>query len=366
MMLKRSHIDGTVALAPGARARKPTGVAIIGCGYWGINHVRAFDSMPDANVVAVCDRRESELVKVARAFPGVGLTTDVDDVLGHPDVDAVVIATTAHTHHPLARRALLAGHHVLVEKPLTTDATSSSDLIAVAQERDLVLLVGHTFLYNSAVRKVKEFVRSEDVYCLYARRTNLGPIRSDVNAVWDLAPHDISIFNFLLDGEPEWVSAVGSRVLGNEREDVAFISLGYPGGVVGHIHVSWADPHKVREVVVVSAERRVVFNDVDPVEQVRVYNKSVKSVPMDDFQGFGEHRLLLRDGDITSPVVAPLEPLRHECGHFLHCIRRGEAPFTSGHQGLAVVRVLTAIDRSMANGGTPVPVVEPAAVSVAS
>lgn len=346
--------------------REPTGIGIIGCGYWGINHVRAFDTMPDARVVSVCDQRETELVKVARAFPHVALTTDVDELLANPDVEAVVIATTAHTHYDLARRALLSGRHVLVEKPLTTDVGTSIELIALAAERDLVLLVGHTFLYNSAVRKVKEFVNSEDVYCLYARRTNLGPIRSDVNAVWDLAPHDISIFNYLLDSEPTWVSAVGSRVLGNDREDVAFISLGYPGGVVGNIHVSWADPHKVREVVVVTAERRVVFNDVDSVEQVRVYNKSVKSVPMDDFQGYGsEHRLLLRDGDITSPVVESFEPLRRECGHFVHCVRRGETPFTSGLQGLAVVRVLTAIDRSMASGGMPVAVFERESVAAA-
>jgi predicted dehydrogenase len=348
--------------APFAVPRPPTGIAVIGCGYWGMNHVRVLDQLPDASVIVVCDSRTSELEKVGRAYPDVALTTDLDVALATPGVEAVVIATNAHTHHDIARRALLAGHHVLVEKPLTTDSESSSDLIALAEEHERVLLVGHTFLYNTAIRKVKDYVDREKVYCLYARRTNLGPIRTDVNAVWDLAPHDISIFNYLLDSEPEWVSAVGARVLANDREDVAFISLGYSRDVVGHIHVSWADPHKVREVVVVSAERRVVFNDLDPVERVRVYEKGVTTEPIEGVGGYGDPRLLLRDGEILSPAIRFYEPLRHECGHFLHCVRRGEAPFTPGRQGLAVVQVLTAIDRSIASGGAPVAVSQREAV----
>lgn len=332
----------------------PTGIAVIGCGYWGMNHVRMFDELPDASVLTVCDRRPSVLEKVARAFPHVAVTPDLDNALATPGVEAVIIATEAHSHHNVTRQALLAGHHVLVEKPLTTDTTSASDLIALANEHGRVLVVGHTFLYNSAIRKVKEYVDREQVYCLYARRTNLGPIREDVSAVWDLAPHDISIFNYLLDSNPEWVSAIGARVLGSDREDLAFISLGYPGDIVGQIHVSWADPHKVRELVVVSAERRIVFNDMDPVERVRVYEKGVKSVPVDGVTGLGQHRLLLRDGEIMSPAIPGREPLRHECGHFLHCVRRGEEPVTPGNQGLAVVRVLAAIDRSIAAGGAPV------------
>lgn len=331
----------------------PTGIAVIGCGYWGVNHLRVFDSLPDASVVVACDARTSVLERISRTFPHLRLTTSAEDAINDPQVSAVVLATSAGTHHELGRRALLAGRHVLVEKPLTTDPGSAGDLVALAAERELVLVVGHTFLYNAAVRKVKEYVDRDQVYCLYARRTNLGPIRSDVNAVWDLAPHDVSIFNYLLDSEPDWVSAVGARVLATDREDVAFISLGYPGGVIGQIHVSWADPHKVREVVVVSAERRVVFNDMDAVEPVRVYHKGVKTAPAGGALQPGELPLVLRDGEITSPALRLSEPLRYECGHFLHCLRRGEAPFTGGRQGLAVVKVLAAIDRSMALGGTP-------------
>ena len=333
-------------------ASPPTGVAVIGCGYWGLNHVRVFEQLVDSNVVVACDRDAAQVARVTQAFPHLRVSTDVDEALATPGVEAAVIATNAATHADLATRALDAGLHVLVEKPLTADSVAAVDLIDLAEKRGRVLLVGHTFLYNAGVRKVKEYVDRDAVYYMYARRTNLGPIRRDVNAVWDLAPHDVSIFNYLLDDTPEWVSAVGVGVLDKAREDVAFISIGYGSGVVGHIHVSWADPHKVREVIVVSSERRIVFNDVDPIERVRVYDKGVKFVPIEAEVGaFGEHRLLLRDGDITSPAIRASEPLRNMCGHFLHCVRRGESPVTSGSDGLAVICVLEAIERSMAAGG---------------
>lgn len=331
----------------------PTGVAVIGCGYWGVNYVRIFEEFPDSEIRVVCDKRPEELAKIGRRFPHLTLTTDVDQALATPGVDAAVIATTAHSHHDLARRALLAGCHVLVEKPLTTRSETASDLQALSAELGLVLVVGHTFLYNPAVRKVKEYLDRDDVYYLYSRRTNLGPIRTDVNAVWDLAVHDVSIFNYLLGAEPLWVSAVGARVLSNDQEDVAFISLGYPDEVVGHIHVSWTDPHKVREIVVVSPERRIVFNDVEAVERVRIYEKGVRRVD-DPGPSFGNPNLLMRDGDIISLALPASEPLRNECGHFLHCVRRQEEVYTPCSQGLSVVRVLEAVDRSIATGGTPV------------
>jgi predicted dehydrogenase len=346
-------------------AMPPTGVAVIGCGYWGRNYLRLLEELPDAHLAAICDQDEAELRDLSRRFPHALATTDIEEALSAPGVEAAIIATPATTHGGVALRALEHGRHVLVEKPLATDATTASEVVAAAASGGQVLLVGHTFLYNTAVRKVKEYVDHDNVYYMYAQRTNLGPIRGDVNAIWDLAPHDVSIFNYLMDAEPEWVSAVGARVLRNHREDVGFITLGYPDGVIGHIHVSWADPNKVREVVVVLSERRVVFNDVDPLERVRVFHKGVESVPVDPREGYGEAQLRLRDGDIVSPAVDAIEPLRFECGHFLHCIRRGEKPFTSGAQGVATVRVMEAIDLSIMASGARVQVARDDSVLVA-
>ena len=338
-----------------------TGVAIIGCGYWGGNYVRIFNDLADATVRVVCDADPARLEEVRRNFPGVATTASVDDALAMPGVDAVVVVTTATSHYDVTMRALRAGKHVLVEKPLTTDSMTAQRLVDASEDADLLLLVGHTFLYNPGIRLVKDYVDRSSVYYLYAQRTSLGPIRHDVNAVWDLAPHDVSIFNHLLGTEPEWASATGGCILGSEREDVAFITLGYPGGVLGNIHVSWADPNKVRQVVVVTGERRIVFDDLDPLERVRIFDKGIGLAPTqpDDTGGFGEHQLLLRDGDIISPLVRPSEPLKNQCGHFLHCIRRGDIPMTSGSHGLAVVRTMEAITASLTNGGRPVEVASP-------
>jgi predicted dehydrogenase len=336
--------------------RHGTGVAIIGCGYWGMNHLRVFSELPDAEVIGVCDERATRLDEIERRFPHVQTTTSVDEILAMDDVEAVVVATGADTHYGLTRKSIEAGKHVLVEKPLATSSADADELVALAETSEPLLVVGHTFLYNAALRKVKEYISKEslgELYYLYARRTNLGPIRADVNAGWDLASHDISIFNYLLDDTPSWVSAVGARVLGNCRDDVAFISVGYECGVVGHAHVSWAEPNKVREVVIVGSKKRVVFNDVDPLERVRVFFKGVTPVSDEEPSSFGEH-VLLRDGDIVSPALPATEPLKHECGHFLHCIRRGERPFTGARQGRDVVVVLEAIDQSIAANGSPV------------
>jgi len=327
---------------------KPLGVAIIGCGYWGMNYVRIFNELTDARVLAVCDQSAERLNEVARRFPGLYLTTQIDDAVSQPDVEAVVVCTEASTHFNVTRRLLMAGKHVLVEKPLTTIAADSEKLIDLAESNSAILMVGHTFLFNAGVRKVKEYVQEDSgrVYYLYARRTNLGPIRRDVNALWDLAPHDIAIFNYLLDGTPQWVSAVGGKVLGNCRDDVGFISLGYPDNVLAHVHVSWADPDKAREVVVVKSDKRIVFNDLNGIEQVRVFEKGVSPVEHEPLN-YGEFRFEIRDGDIISPRIEPVEPLKHQCRHFLECVRTGKRPISSGVEGRDVVRVLEAVNRSI-------------------
>jgi predicted dehydrogenase len=338
-------------------AHPPTGVAILGCGYWGMNYVRVISELPDSWVAVVCDPRTNRLDEVCRRFPGLAVTTDVAEALEVTGVEAVVVCTEAQTHRHVAGLALDAGKHVLVEKPLTTNTRDAVELIGLADAKQRVLLVGHTFIYNAGIRKLKEYIDGGalgDIYYVYSRRTSLGPIRHDVNAVWDLAPHDVAIFNYLLDGPPTWVSAVGVKALRNSREDVGFVSLGFADGVVGHVHVSWADANKVREVVVVGSDRRVVFNDLDPLERVRVFDKGVKPVRADEPTSFGEYQFLLRDGDISSPAMGAVEPLKHVCGHFLHCVRRGEKPATDGWQGADVVRVMEAIDCSVAQRGAPV------------
>lgn len=336
---------------------KPMGVAVIGCGYWGMNYVRIFNELTESRVVAVCEQSPDRLKEVARRFPNVYLTTQVDDVISQPDVQGVVVCTEATSHFNVTRRSLLAGKHVLVEKPLTTTSTHAEKLIELAESHSATLMVGHTFIFNAGVRKVKEYVQQETgrVYYLYARRTNLGPIRRDVNALWDLAPHDIAIFNYLLDSTPEWVSAIGGKVLGNCRDDVGFVSLGYPDNVLGHVHVSWADPDKAREVVVVKSDRRIVFNDLNGPEQVRVFEKGVSPVEEEPLN-YGEFRFQIRDGDIISPRIEPVEPLKNQCRHFLECIRTGKRPMSNGIHGRDVVRVLEAINRSIERKGMQVPV----------
>jgi predicted dehydrogenase len=333
------------------------GVAILGCGYWGVNYVRVFNELTESQVVVVCDQRVERLQQVVRSFPGVQVTTQLDAALRMDGVDAVVVCTSATTHYALTRYCLEAGKHVLVEKPLTTVSKDAGALIELSEARSRLLMVGHTFVYNGGIRKVKEYIQQglDAIYYLYSCRTNLGPIRQDVNALWDLAPHDVAIFNFLLENEPEWVSAVGAKVLRNCREDVGFISLGYPDGVVGHIHVSWADPHKAREVVVVGSDRRIVFNDMNGVEQVRVFEKGVRAVDSDPLN-YGEHSFHIRDGDILSPRIEVGEPLKNQCRHFLECITLNLHPVTGGREGQEVVRVLEAVDRSLARNGAPVEV----------
>ena len=339
---------------------EPISVAVIGAGHWGGNYLRVLGQLPGARPAVVCDTDLERRAVVAQRFPGVPFAADLEQVLSNNDVQAVVVATPATTHAEVAGACLEAGKHVLVEKPLTTSTADAEELIRIAEERGLVLMVGHTFLFNPAVLRVNELLMRPAVgtiYYLYSRRTNLGPIRHDVDALWDLATHDVSIFNFMIGAVPEWVSAVGVHVLGRENADVGFAALGYPRGVVGHIHVSWADPNKVRELVVVASNQRIVLNDMDTQESVRVFERGVSfSRTAPHGRGFGDYQLNFRDGDIISPRVEPSEPLLNQMLHFVDCVRRGLTPATDGPAGRDVVRVMEAIDRSLLANGAPIPV----------
>ncbi len=334
------------------------GVAVVGCGYWGMNYVRVFDELPDARLLSVCDQRPERLNGVGRRLRDVHLTTSFEDAIHQEGVDVAIICTEASTHYPLVRACLSAGKHVLVEKPITTSVYQAEELASMAEASPLVLMVGHTFIYNAGIRKLKELIQqtAHRIYYLHACRTNLGPIRGDVNALWDLATHDIAIFNHLLEDVPQWVSAIGIKVLQNCREDVGFLSLGYRDGIVGHIHVSWADPNKVREVAVICSDKRIVFNDLNGVEQVRVFEKGVRAVSEEPLS-FGEYNLQIRDGDIVSPKIEVREPLKEQCRHFLECVRNGSRPLTSAREGCDVLRVLEAAERSMKAKGAEIEVV---------
>jgi predicted dehydrogenase len=336
---------------------EPTRVAVVGVGYWGKNYIRVLGELGDASLTMICDERAAALSVIGSQAPDAVLTPDFEDVLQSDEVDAIVLCTQASTHFDLARRALAAGKDVLVEKPLTTRSNDALSLVEYAREGDRILLVGHTFIYNPGIQAIRSYIDSYalgQIYYLYARRTNLGPVRSDVGVTWDLASHDVAIFNYLLDETPIWVSANGISVLGGTQSDAAFISIGYSSGIAGHIHVSWAEPNKVREVVVVGSDRRLAFDDLNTSERVRIFDKGVKVAPTDRIAGFGEIQLAIQDGAITSPLLPSREPLKSLAGHFLHCIRRGERPITPGPDGVAVVRTMEAIDRSISLGGTRV------------
>jgi predicted dehydrogenase len=335
------------------------GIAVVGIGYWGMNYIRVFSELPDARVVVVCDRREERLLEASQRFPEVAISSSIDEILRLREVDAVVICTEATSHARIVAECLTAGRHVLVEKPMTTSVPDAERLVELAQAHRTTLMVGHTFLYNAGIRKVKTYLSDGTVgkvYYMYSRRTNLGPIRHDVNALWDLATHDVSIFNYLMDGTPRWVSAVGIKPLNDGNEAVGFLSLSYDGDVLGQAHVSWADPHKVREVVVVGSDRRVVFNDLDAEGPVRVYERGVKILEPDS-SGYGEHQLLMRDGDIVIPRLEVSEPLKNQCRHFMEAVRNGGRPLTDGRNGLDVVRVMVAVGSSIQNRGAPIEVV---------
>lgn len=333
------------------------GVAIIGCGYWGVNYIRLVNELPETVVRMVCDKSEDRLGEVSKRFSDkrIHFTTDLDDVLNSGDITAVIVCTHASSHFDIADQLLRAGKHVLIEKPMTTSTVEAERLAIRADEYRRKLMVGHVFLFNPGIEKIKSYItqrRMERIYYLYARRTNLGPIRRDVNAIWDLATHDVSIFNYLLDSTPLQVSAVGGKVLGNKQEDVGFMTLSYPDGVIGHIHVSWADPNKERELVVVGSNMRISFDDLNAQERVRVFEKgvSVESEP----NSFGEHQLMMRDGDIISPHVAVNEPLKSQVKHFIDSIAYDTIPISDGWFGLDVVQVMETIGQSVQQQGRPI------------
>jgi predicted dehydrogenase len=329
-------------------------VGVIGCGHWGPNHVRVFSQLRDSRVAACADLDPKRLESIRENYPDVKLFKDYRELLSVPSLDAVVVAAPTGAHHAVVKAALEANKHVLCEKPLCTRSQEADELVALAGARQRVLMTGHVFLFNAGVVKLKELVaRGEPgrLYYLRALRTNLGPVRRDVNSVFDLATHDIAIFNFVLGSQPESVSAVGGRFLQQDIEDVAFISLRYPNNILGHIQVSWLDPKKLREIVVVGDRKMVIWDELAPAGPITIYDKGVDRPQ--DYADFGQFQLLMREGDITIPKVRAEEPLKVQNRFFLKCLAEGRLPMNDGPFAVEVVKVLEAVEQSLKDGGAP-------------
>jgi predicted dehydrogenase len=332
-------------------------IGVIGCGHWGPNHVRVFSQIKDSRVVACADLDPKRLEAVREQHPQVKGFQDYREMLKLAELDAVVVAAPTGLHYPVVKAALEANKHVLCEKPLCTVSQQAAELVALAETRQRVLMTGHVFLFNSGIIKLKELVSSGDpgkIYYLRALRTNLGPVRRDVNSVFDLATHDIAIFNWILNARPESVSAVGGRFLQESIEDVAFISLRYPNNVLGHIQVSWLDPKKLREIVVVGDKKMAIWDELASAGPITIYDKTV--VRQENYEDFGQFQLLLREGDITIPKVRLEEPLKVQNRFFLRCVAEGRLPMNDGPFAVDVVKVLEAIEKSLKSGGAPSPV----------
>jgi predicted dehydrogenase len=335
---------------PGARVK----VGVIGCGYWGPQLVRNFATLPQATLLGVADRSPERLDYVRTQYPSVRRFKDHRDLL-ESDVDAVVVATPIHTHFQIAKEALEAGKHVLVEKPMTDSVADALELNRIAEESQRTLMVGHTFIYNPAVEELAKIVQCDlgRVFYVDAARLNLGLFQARNNVIWDLGPHDVSIVTYVLGRKPIAVSAWGSTCVQPGIHDVAYVDVEFEGGVRAQVHLSWLDPAKVRRITVVGDRRMVVYNDVSLQEKIKIYNKGVETPVTDDF---GEFQLSYRHGEVVIPYIEWREPLALECEHFVDSIRTGTRPRTDGFQGLSVVAVLEAATYSLLHQGERQPI----------
>jgi predicted dehydrogenase len=335
-------------------------VGVVGYGYWGPNLVRNFSETPGARVGAVCDTRPQVLEQVRQRFPLVKTTTDYAEMLADPQLDAIVIATPVSTHHALAMDALRAGKHVLVSKPLARSSTEAREIVEEAERRGLVLLVDHTFAYMGAVSKVRELVEAGelgDLYYFDSVRVNLGLYQHDVNVMWDLAVHDLSIAQAWIPQRPHAVSCVSVGHVEGHPEDIAYLTLFYENNLVAHVHVNWLSPVKVRRTLLGGSRKMVLFDDLDPVEKIKVYDRGVTH--REDLVGSGLVPLAYRrQGDVWSPQVDLTEALRVEAEHFVRCVTEGETPRTGGRTALELVEILEAAELSAREQGRVVRLAE--------
>ncbi|MEP0827845.1 MAG: Gfo/Idh/MocA family oxidoreductase [bacterium] len=328
-------------------------IGIIGAGYWGPNLIRNFSLLDDARVVAVADLREERLKLMSRLYPGLKLVTkNSDEILHSRDIDAVVIATPVSSHFPLGMEALSHGKHLLMEKPMTATSEQAEVLIETAHRHGLILMVDHTFVYTGAVSKIKEIITSGelgDIYYFDSVRVNLGLFQHDINVIWDLAPHDVSIMDYLIDQPVRTVSATGMAHFDNQIENIAYISVGFDANLLGHIHVNWLAPVKVRKTLICGSRKMIVYDDVEPSEKVKIYNKGIDYIRNRE----EVYNILVqyRTGDMMAPRIELTEALSLVAREFVYAIKEQRAPLTDGHAGLRVVKVLEGANQSLRAGG---------------
>ncbi len=325
-------------------------IGLIGCGYWGPNLIRNFHENPQANLVVVADLKQERLNFIHNSYPEVKLIADYHEMYSM-GLDAIVIATPPTTHYEIAKDVIQHGYNVMIEKPLTLRSDHAIELIELARKNDVTLMVGHAFEYNIAVQTLKSMIANGDlgeVHYIDSARLNLGLYQHGLNVLWDLAPHDFSILCYILGQEPISVTAQGTSCVAKHIIDVAYINLRFPGNILAHVHVSWLDPYKVRRVTVVGSKKMVVFNDVDN-DKIKIVDKGVGVTINGAASSFNEFQYSYRNGDILIPFIKFVEPLKVECQHFLDCIREHRHPVTDGEDGLRVVRILEAAQRSLEN-----------------
>jgi predicted dehydrogenase len=322
-------------------------VGVIGFGYWGPNIVRNFHGQDHSTVVAVCDKSPKSLQRVKNSFPGIHCTSDCQELLTAPDIDLIAVVTPVWTHYELAKAALENGKHVFVEKPFTTTAAQAEELIELAERKHLKIMVDHTFLFTGAVKRIREFVDDGTLGKLYyydSTRVNLGLFQHDVNVVWDLAPHDLSIMDYIIAEKPEAIVATGQGHL-NGLANIAFLTLYYPNNVIGHINVNWLSPVKVRTTLIGGEKKMLVWNDIEVDEKIKLYDKGVQMAG--NTEGVYQMLVSYRAGDMWAPKVEQVEALKLEASYFVDCILNNKTPFNDGHAGLRIVRMLEAADASL-------------------
>ncbi len=332
-----------------------TKVALIGAGYWGPNFLRVASETENVEMKWCCDLDEQKLKLIKARSPAIKTTTSYREILDDSEVDAIILATPAKTHYKIAKDCLEKGKNILVEKPLTYSSAECEELIKIAEKHKKVLMVGHTFEYNTAVQKLKSLIDTGEVgepYYLYSTRVNLGRIQEDINAMWSLAPHDVSMLIYLMGTMPESVIAVGEAYVQKDIEDVVFMTLKFPKKVIAQVHVSWLDPTKIRKLTLVGSEKMAVFDDVDNEAKLKIYDKGVSKINLNNV--YGQYMLKLRAGEIRVPNLPMTEPLKNEFCHFIDCIRSNKKPISDGNSGLRVVKVLEAAQKSLKGGNAEV------------
>jgi predicted dehydrogenase len=330
-------------------------VGVIGCGYWGPNLIRNFTQISRSEVVRVADLSQERLNHMKSLYPSIEVTTDHEEIINDASIDAVAVATPVHTHHKLAKQALAAGKHVFVEKPLTSTSDQARELIDLAGQNGSKLMVGHTFLFTAAVRKMKAIIDSGElgeIYYISSQRLNLGLFQPDINVIWDLAPHDISIITYLLGRQPHTITAVGAPHVNDTIEDVAQMTMQFSGNLLAFLSVSWLDPDKVRRMTVVGSKKMMVYDDVQPTEKIRLYDKGVEGPK--HYDSFAEFHYSYKYGDIVIPKIEGKEPINVELNHFLDAIENDTQPLCNGTSGLEVVKILEASQESLRSGNMPV------------